>query len=395
MNKFLGASVLLLVACNALADGYKGGNGGGGNGYTLPPKGYFDSINLHGRTTALATATYYGWACNPSNKSYQGRVEFWRDNHIFLGAVPTNKIREAAVGGQCMGNRAHGFSDTLYVGNELIDNQVHNVHAYFVLENGTKVQLQLSPRAVLFSRAPACPASQAVGLPGIGDGCTTKCLESIPNIGQFRDAFTPACNYHDKCYTTLGTSYGECDGNFKTQMQEACGELASMPRALREHPMGLLPDPLGLLPDDPPPPPGLGRLPNPALYGVCLETASQYHAAVAVFGRVAKPLYSMQMNALRRSRELENSIAGGECTPTTPEALTLYSDRLVTRVNDFYRYYRGRNATTKELIHAVNQGGYDWGNIVSNYAGWEARMPAVALEGKVTTPVTPNPRLNY
>jgi hypothetical protein len=62
-----------------------------------------------------------------------------------------------------------------------------------------------------------CPVSKPVGLFGIGDGCTlgyNNIPIAPPNFFVFESTFTPSCDRHDACYSSLGGTYGLCDGNF-------------------------------------------------------------------------------------------------------------------------------------------------------------------------------------
>ena len=62
-----------------------------------------------------------------------------------------------------------------------------------------------------------CPQSDAVGVIGIGDGCSLPpgSRTVLPEIGVFKGAFTESCNWHDKCYSTIGTNNDQCDNNFR------------------------------------------------------------------------------------------------------------------------------------------------------------------------------------
>ena len=88
--------------------------------------------------------------------------------------------------------------------------------------------------------AQICPATQVVNpvingtlytTVGIGDGCTTKYsfrgvtfnADWIANIYVYKGRFTPACDAHDKCYTTLGRNGHECDTAMLASMRSSCG----------------------------------------------------------------------------------------------------------------------------------------------------------------------------
>lgn len=101
--------------------------------------------------------TYAGWACRQSTPGYQGWIHFWRDDNVFLGALPANIPREAAVGAVCGDSGAHGFGGTLSFSATYLDNRSHSVHAYFINQDNTVFELSSSPRTVLFDGAPPAP----------------------------------------------------------------------------------------------------------------------------------------------------------------------------------------------------------------------------------------------
>ena len=99
-----------------------------------------------------------------------------------------------------------------------------------------------------------CAPSNAVGESGIGDGCSVPgwAPYTFPTVGAFEGTFTQSCNWHDKCYTSIGTSYSECNGNFLSDMKGACAN---------NYPVYLLPD----------------------VYSTCIATANMYYAAVVYY----------------------------------------------------------------------------------------------------------------
>jgi hypothetical protein len=218
------------------------------------------------------------------------------------------------------------------------------------------------------SAAPLCPQSNAVNVQGIGDGCTIPPGSSVlfPQIGAYQSMFTPACQRHDKCYSTLGTSYAECDGRFLNDMQSACNQISSAKRNW----LGVL---IGL-------PPGAPGFADPVS---CHSTALQYSGAVSAWRSTQDPLPGIQAEALRRSRSLETTLQSEACE-TVPEATSLFSASLVSKVNNTFQTYLGRQPTVLEFFQAVNSA-----NVVSNPAGWEAQLPSVVTR---TTPRTASAR---
>lgn len=209
--------------------------------------------------------------------------------------------------------------------------------------------LLLSSASQVFSQA-ICRASTVGGV-GIGDGCSTYGTEFFPEIGAFRGTFTPACNNHDKCYTTLGTSGHECNGNFLSDMQSACR--SEFPSYLR-----------------------------PLEYQACNQSALAYRAAVDAYLSVTESLASHQYNALVVSRQLENEVRTGVCA-TTPERTTLYSASLIGKVNTAFSQNAGRLPTIYEFMEVINLG-----NIVYDSVGWDSILFAYTSQ-KRNAPVPP------
>jgi hypothetical protein len=198
---------------------------------------------------------------------------------------------------------------------------------------------------------PICAPSNAVGLPGIGDGCSVPSVAGIlfPDIAAFKGTFTPACNQHDKCYSTLGTSYGECDGNFYSNMRSACRS--------RFHPIF-----------------------QPVEYFVCNDVAGRYYAAVVAYGSQYNPLPGIQAEALQRSRQMQVRVDSDVCG-TTPGETTLYSSGLQSEINSAFLTYAGRAPTVYEFFAAVNAG-----DIVNNRSAWSSQLVSRAIQAASVTP---------
>lgn len=198
---------------------------------------------------------------------------------------------------------------------------------------------------------PICAPSNAVGLPGIGDGCSVPSVAGIlfPDIAAFKGTFTPACNQHDKCYSTLGTSYGECDGNFYSNMRSACRSRFS-------------------------------PIFQPVEYFVCNDVAGRYYAAVVAYGSQYNPLPGIQAEALQRSRQMQARVDSDVCG-TTPGETTLYSSSLQSEINSAFLTYAGRAPTVYEFFAAVNAG-----DIVSNRSAWSSQLISKAIQAASMTP---------
>ncbi len=83
------------------------------------PKGYLDSPEA-------------GWTCDPDNFDVALQVHFYEGAGFsnFRGATTANLLREPAVGDQCGGRRAHGFSWELPA--NLRDGHQHVIYAYAI-----------------------------------------------------------------------------------------------------------------------------------------------------------------------------------------------------------------------------------------------------------------------
>lgn len=199
--------------------------------------------------------------------------------------------------------------------------------------------------------AQICPASNAVGMPGIGDGCSTGVLGHIlPDIGAFRGTFTGSCDRHDKCYSTLGTTTSQCNDAFLADMRAAC--TAKYDRVLR-----------------------------PIEYIACMDTANRYFAGVVAWAAAKDPLPGLQADALVRSRNMALSVNAGVCG-TTPELTTLYAPTLIAEINAAFLSRAGRLPTIYEFFDAMNGGDY-----VRQRDAWRARLAtSAALAANVRPP---------
>lgn len=230
--------------------------------------------------------------------------------------------------------------------------------------------------------APLCPPSNAVNVEGIGDGCSIPDGVDIafPQIGAFQSAFTPACNRHDKCYSTLGTTTSECNDQFLADMRRSCRiSPGARPVALSFLPS--LPNPFDPRPPKPPTPPGLPTPPgfpsptDPLEDPVCNDVARQYFLAVKLYSdSYPERIKSIQAEALSRSRQLENQVNSGICE-TSPEGTTLYSNSLIYKINNAFVSSVGRNPSTSEFFRVINSGTF-----LNDRATWEANLGTSAQQ---------------
>lgn len=199
--------------------------------------------------------------------------------------------------------------------------------------------------------AQICPVSNAVGIDGIGDGCSTHAAEYVfPDVGVFKSTFTPACDLHDKCYSQLGTDYHQCDSAFYEKMRAACNSR-------------------------------FNEYLQPAEWAACRTTAYEYYFAVSKWGADAAAQRNLQTDARNRSGSMETSVVAETCG-TTPDRTTIYSPALITQVNNAFLASAARAPTVYEFFRAVNSG-----DIVNDRNGWTTLLyNQAAAAGGVSPP---------
>lgn len=190
-----------------------------------------------------------------------------------------------------------------------------------------------------------CPPSNETQAAGIGDGCSVPDPSAadylFPNVGMFTGDFETACDHHDKCYSTLGTTYSQCDGAFLSDMRSACNAHYS---------------PL-LVPD---------------LNLACMVTAQQFHDAVVVYGNVRNPLPGIQELARGRAiAMLRNQLAADKACGATPASTTLFDPSLVSVVNAAFQTYAHRQPTIFEFFDAVDAPTPSGSDIVYDRTNWQ------------------------
>jgi hypothetical protein len=220
------------------------------------------------------------------------------------------------------------------------------------MTNSVRAALAVSVLCAAATQAMAggqiCAPSNAVNQRGIGDGCTTEIAGYIfPEIGIFRSTFTPACDRHDKCYTTLGSTYSSCDGQFLSDMRSACKS-------------------------------SFNPLFFPVEYSACYATATEYYVGIQGYADIYDPLPGFQLDARARSKTMATSVEADTCG-TTPERTTLYTSSLISKVNGAFQTNAGRLPTIYEFFVAVNAG-TDTTNYVTSPAWWESNLTTYSLK---------------
>ena len=81
---------------------------------------------------------------------------------------------------------------------------------------GEESTLSCDSQQVLCALAKSCP-----GILGRADGCSTPLYDSISD--KYKKVFAPACDDHDRCYSTPGVSQQQCDNEFLSRMLSLCG----------------------------------------------------------------------------------------------------------------------------------------------------------------------------
>jgi hypothetical protein len=189
-----------------------------------------------------------------------------------------------------------------------------------------------------------CPAVHYVG-DGIGDGCSVYAGQYIPNIGAFRGTFTPSCDQHDLCYSTLGTDVDGCDNTFLSNMRNACRSAFN---------------PFFLAP----------------LYASCMETSNQYYLAVRAYGAISHPYPRIQRDIVYQSKLMELQVANGACG-TAPELTNLYTQGLIDQINNVWLQSAGRLPSVYEFFTAMN-GPWSSYLYVDAHDAWQSEVVAKA-----------------
>jgi hypothetical protein len=185
---------------------------------------------------------------------------------------------------------------------------------------------------------------------GLTDGCSVPggLTWAFPDVGIFKSTFTPACVNHDHCYSSLGSNYSECNGNFLSDMQSACNSTYTV-------------------------------LSGP-VYTACMSSASEYYSAVVAFAAYANPLGGIQQDALLASRTLQTQVNSDTCA-TTPQLSNLYDSSVVDLINNAFQNYAHRLPTIYEFEDTVNDG-----DLTADRTGWIALVNQHAIAAAVVTP---------
>ncbi len=192
---------------------------------------------------------------------------------------------------------------------------------------------------------------------GLTDGCSVPKAATwvFPDVGIFKSTFTPACVNHDHCYSSLGSNYSECNGNFLSDMRSACNSTYTV-------------------------------LSGPA-YLACLASASEYYSAVVAYSVGANPLGGIQQDAMLASRGLQAQVNADACA-TTPQLSNLYDSSVVDLVNNAFLNYAHRQPTIYEFLDSVNAG-----DLTVDRSGWISLLNQHAIAAATVTP--PSVTLTY
>ena len=185
---------------------------------------------------------------------------------------------------------------------------------------------------------------------GLTDGCSVPGAATwvFPDVGVFKSTFTPACRNHDHCYSSLGSNYSECNGNFLSDMRSACNSTYTV-------------------------------LSGP-VYLACLDAASKYYSAVVAYSVAANPLGGIQHDALVASRILQTQVDTDACA-TTPQLSNLYDGSVIDTINNAFQTYAHRAPTIYEFEDTVNDG-----DLTADRAGWTSLVNQHAIAAAAVTP---------
>jgi hypothetical protein len=205
--------------------------------------------------------------------------------------------------------------------------------------------------------AQICPVSNKVPTPddGIGDGCSLTYSGVnlgwlVPDLALFKSTFTPACDFHDKCWTQLGADYGSCDSQFLSKMKDRCDSQFDP----------ILATPVNLQ---------------------CKVTANMYKQGVEWYrNNYPERITSFQYEALSRSYALRATVGADGCG-TTPDGTTLYAPALINTINNAFLSGAGRQPTIYEFLEAANAG-----DIVGNLSGWQTLLYTQAAQAAAVQP---------
>jgi hypothetical protein len=195
--------------------------------------------------------------------------------------------------------------------------------------------------------AGACQISRPVGFDGIGDGCTVTYKGkpvAPPDIYVFQSLFTPACDRHDACYSSLGGTYDLCDNKMLADMRGLCrGKFSPW---------------------------------FPVELGLCLTTAQNYYNGVVYVVRPFNDIQGLQRNAVARLEILKSNLntfpVQNKCSTTEGEQTNLFNPELISAVYSIFSSAVGRAPTIFEFVEAtLFKGSTNLPVIYENYASWE------------------------
>ena len=195
-----------------------------------------------------------------------------------------------------------------------------------------------------------CVVSPLANTVGLDDGCSVPGAATwvFPDVGVFKDTFTPACVNHDKCYSSLGATASACNDRFYSDMKSACNSNFTV-------------------------------LSGP-VYLACMDTASKYYSAVVAYSVANNPVGGIQERSEQRSQQLGAQVNAETCA-TTPELSGAYDPSIISQINGAFQSYAHRLPTIYEFMATVNDG-----NLVDDRAGWNSRVIQHAIAAATVTP---------
>lgn len=185
---------------------------------------------------------------------------------------------------------------------------------------------------------------------GIGDGCTVSYGGYLIDIAAFKDLFTPACNSHDKCFTTIGRTGWECNDAFYSEMRSACRSKYN-------------------------------PLLRPVEYSLCNDSALKYYTAVQAHVQSDDPTKGLQSAVLIEVRILNGQINADSCG-ITPEGSSFIAPSVISNVNNAFANSRGRLPTIYEFFSVLSTG-----DIIYNKDNWYSTvLPSAVASSPFTVP---------
>ncbi|MNT26573.1 hypothetical protein D3C72_1621540 [compost metagenome] len=119
--------------------------------------GVAQSAQAAGNVDAATMHSARGWACDPGNPYFQGTIQAYRDDGLWVGSLDVNQASEPAVNSICGGGSVHRFNGSWSVNPALVDNKNHYVYFYQTVA-GQDALIPGSPKLVGFCYATLSPS---------------------------------------------------------------------------------------------------------------------------------------------------------------------------------------------------------------------------------------------